>query len=64
MLVEEATVGLIPHCESPWNSQLSVTLTPRSCYNLERNQRFNSSYEYGSSFTLILNKNQRKNPQG
>jgi hypothetical protein len=30
-----------------------MTLTPRSCYNLGRNQRFNSPYESGSLSSLF-----------
>ncbi len=50
----------VPH---PGYSQLVMTLTPRSCYNLERNQRFNSPYESGSLLIVYLETNQREESQ-
>jgi hypothetical protein len=48
----------------PWNSQLVMTLTPRSCYNLERNQRFNSPYESGSLSNLLREEPKENNREG
>ncbi len=36
------------HRPIPKNTQAVMTVTLRTCYNLERNQRFNSPYEFYS----------------
>jgi hypothetical protein len=41
-----------------------MTLTPPSCYNLQRNQRFNSPYESGSLSNLLREEPRENNREG
>jgi len=35
-------------------AQLPMVLTPQSCYNLERNQRFHRDYDYDYSYLIEI----------